>query len=349
MKKKSILIVGAGLSGLCVSLQLQNRDCEITLVDNQINFSSRIAVGMINPLVFRRMTKSWRVDDFLPYLKIFYTELEKATSSHFFYPVPIRRLFSSEQERDFWLKKQKRDDFETYMNEVTSADYEYNGGKNPFGSGRVNETFFLDVDLFYQKVIGKIKKKGRVLNEEFDYSQLTGNNYKGVDYDDIIFCQGYLNKDNPFFNYLPIDPTKGQVLTIQSNTLPEDVSLNRKCFILPKGNQHFKVGSTYEWHNTSTHITEASKQHILNNLSYIIDEKVEVVEQIAGVRPTVKDRRPVIGTHTKYKNYHIFNGLGAKGYMLAPLLSLEFVEYLLDGKKLDSEIDISRFSNSNEE
>ena len=77
--KKSMLIVGAGLSGICVSLQLLKRGCSVTLVDNQKNVSSRVAVGMINPLVFRRMTKSWRVDEFLPYLKTFYRELEKET------------------------------------------------------------------------------------------------------------------------------------------------------------------------------------------------------------------------------------------------------------------------------
>ncbi len=345
-KKKSILVVGAGLSGLCIGLHLQKNNCNVTLVDNGVNFSSRIAVGMINPLVFRRMTKSWRVDDFLPYLKSFYNSIEEQTNSHFFFPVPIRRLFSSEQEHDFWLKKEKREDFKPYMNTVTPEDYLYDQAKNPFGSGRVNETFFLDTDLFYTKTLGLIEEKGIVVREEFDFNQLKQNTYKNINYDEIIFCQGYLNKDNPYFNYLPIDPTKGQVLTVHSETLPENVSLNRKCFILPKGNKKFKVGSTYEWHNTSTNITEASKLHILENLSYIIDEEVSVVEQIAGVRPTVKDRRPVIGTHPQHKNYHIFNGLGAKGYMLAPLLSKEFVDYLLYNENLSPEVDINRFINS---
>ncbi len=345
-EKKSILVVGAGLAGICVSLQLQENNCAVTLVDNEVNFSSRVAVGMINPLVFRRMTKSWRVDEFLPYLKSFYNTLEETTESHFFFPIPIRRLFSSEQERDFWLKKEKREDFEQYMNKVSPDDYSYSGGKNPFGSGRVNETYFLDVNLFYQKMMKKIEKEGSILREEFNFNELDGTLYKNIEYDEIIFCQGYLNKDNPFFKHLPIDPTKGQVITVKSTSLPEDVSLNRKCFILPKGDKTFKVGSTYEWHNTTTDITEESKQHILDNLSFIIDEEVEVIDQIAGVRPTVKDRRPVIGTHSKFKNYHIFNGLGAKGYMLTPLLSKEFVDYLLNNKPLSNEVDINRFSKS---
>jgi len=338
-----MLVVGAGLSGVCVSLQLLKRGCDVTLIDNQINHSSRVAVGMINPLVFRRMTKSWRVDEFMPYLKSFYKNLEKETNSSFFHAVPIRRLFSSEQEREFWLKKEKRDDFSDYMTLVDQSDYDYSAAKNPFGSGRVKESYFVDVDVLYKSASNYIKEKGSIVNEEFDFAKLHNSSYKGVSYDGVIFCQGYLNKDNPFFKDLPIDPTKGQVLTISSEEIPEDVSLNRKCFILPRGNKQFKVGSTYEWHNTTTNITEDAKNIILENLSYITEEKVKVVEQIAGIRPTVKDRRPTLGTHAEHPYYHVFNGLGAKGYMIAPLLSEEFVDYLLKGKELDKEVDIGRF------
>jgi len=341
--KKSMLIVGAGLSGICVSLQLLKRGCSVTLVDNQKNVSSRVAVGMINPLVFRRMTKSWRVDEFLPYLKTFYRELEKETNTTFFHPVPIRRLFSSEQERDFWLKKETRKDFSQYMTAVSEEDYSYSEGKNPFGSGRVKETYFVDFDTFFKASLTLIKEKGIVINEEFNFTKLHNSTYNDTSYNGVIFCQGYLSKENPFFNDIPIDPTKGQVLTVHSKSLPENVSLNRKCFILPKGKQIFKVGSTYEWHNTTTHITEESKLHILENLSFITDEKVQVIEQVAGVRPTVKDRRPTLGTHPNHSHYHIFNGMGAKGYMIAPLLSEEFVDYLLEEKALDKEVNIQRF------
>jgi glycine/D-amino acid oxidase-like deaminating enzyme len=342
---KHFLIVGAGLSGLCVSTHLIKRGAKVTLIDNGINYSSRIAAGMINPLVFRRMTKSWRVDDFIPYIKTFYREMEKETASSFFHEIPVRRLFSSEQERDFWLKKQEQDDFQSYMHKVSEADFSYSGGKNPFGSGRVKETFYVDVDPFATGIKNWIKKNGEILLEEFEPDQLDQTTYKNTSYDAVIFCQGYLNDTNPWFDFLPLDQTKGETLTIRSQKLPEDLSLNRKCFILPKGGRLFKIGSTYGWSDPTTHITEEAKKEILHNLSFITDELVEVVEQEAGVRPTTRDRRPLLGTHPKFENYHIFNGLGAKGYMLAPLIAKEFVDYLVDGTALDKEVDISRYYN----
>jgi hypothetical protein len=104
---------------------------EPTLIDNGINFSSRIAAGLINPLVFRRMTKSWRVDEFIPFLKDFYKELEGITDSKFFFKVPIRRLFSSEQERGFWIEKEALSSFKPYMHRINAADMQYSEAKKP--------------------------------------------------------------------------------------------------------------------------------------------------------------------------------------------------------------------------
>ena len=340
---KHFLIVGAGLAGLTVSAHLIQRGAKVTLVDNGINHSSIIAAGMINPLVFRRMTKSWRVDEFMPYLKTFYRELEEKTSTHFFNHVPIRRLHSSEQERGYWLKKQEREDFQAYMHRVTEDDTSYDGALNDFGSARLKETYFVDVHSFFPTIKQWISKNGSILDEHFSYTDLNGNSYCGVAYHGVIFCEGYLGKNNPWFGDLPLHQTKGETLVVRSEKLPDGVSLNRKCFMLPKGNQLFKIGATHSWHDASTHITEEGKKELLEKLSYIVDENVEVVEHEAGVRPTVIDRRPLIGTHLEHAYYHIFNGLGTKGYMLAPLLAKEFVEYLLDDLTLDKEVDISRF------
>lgn len=342
-KKRKILVVGAGLSGVSVSIQLIRKGVDVTLIDNGINYSSIVAAGMINPLVFRRMTKSWRVNDFIPYLKSFYRELEVETSSSFFHAIPVRRLFSSEQERDFWFKKQEQEDFFDFMHKVSPEDFSFDQAKNPFGSGRVKETYYVDVNSFFSNLKPWIQSRGTILFEEFQSEKLEGSIYKGVEYDDVVFCEGYLLKENPWFGELPLDQTKGQTLIVETKSIPENISLNRKCFMLPLGNHQFKIGSTYEWNDPTTHVTEEGKKEILNNLSYITDDEVTVIDQEAGIRPTTRDRRPLLGTHHTINNYHVFNGLGAKGYMLAPLIAKEFVAYLVSGVALDKEVDIKRY------
>ncbi len=67
-----ILIFGAGLAGTCLAHQLQRRGQQVLLVDSGENHSSSIAAGMVNPMVFRRMNKSWRLDEFINEAQVFY-------------------------------------------------------------------------------------------------------------------------------------------------------------------------------------------------------------------------------------------------------------------------------------
>ena len=346
MKKgKNVLIIGAGLSGLSVAVHLIRKNCAVTVIDNEINHSSAIAAGMINPLVFRRMTKSWRVDEFMPFLKSFYQSLEKETKCSFLHPITIRRMFSTQQERELWLDRQETNEYSNFMHVLSSEDDLYSEAINNFGSGRVKNSSYVDTKIFLESLKKYVGEKGKLISKEFSYSNLDELKYNDDKYDEIVFCEGYLGVDNPWFGDLPLDQTKGETLTITSSEIPENESLNRKCFVLPLGNNMFKVGSTYVWNTPDTNPTETGKTTILENLSYLTKAKFSVTDQGAGVRPTTKDRRPLIGTHLTHSNYHIFNGLGAKGYMIAPFLSAAFVDYLIDGKDLDAEIDIKRIYN----
>jgi glycine oxidase len=71
------------------------------------------------------------------------------------------------------------------------------------------------------------------------------------------------------FSVLPVTQTKGEVLTVSFEDLIWDVSLNRKCFLLPLKNGNYKVGSTYIWDTDNTEITEIGKKNI--NLSSILN------------------------------------------------------------------------------
>ena len=76
MEKLSILIVGAGIAGTSLAQQLLEKKQQVTLIDSGQNNSTAIAAGIINPIVFRRMNKSWRVDDFLQEAIAYYKNLE---------------------------------------------------------------------------------------------------------------------------------------------------------------------------------------------------------------------------------------------------------------------------------
>jgi len=342
---KHFLIIGGGIAGTSAAYQLLERDCQVTLMDAGYNHSTLVAAGQINPMVFRRMTKSWRVDEFLPFARSWYELLEKQTGMSIIEDKPIRRLFAHEQEKEDWLKRQDQDEFSAYLSPITDADLHFDKAINLCGSGRVKHSFYIQSEAFLSamKLVIQNHPQGNWLEKKVDFNSFDPSNTscEGVVYDGIIFCTGFENDANAYFNFLNVEKTKGEVLTVQSD-MYSDESLNRRCFVLPKGNREFRVGSNYEWNANDVEPTEKAQETILDNLSSLVENDFTVVDHVAGIRPTVKDRRPLMGEHPDIQGFFAFNGLGAKGYMLAPLLGKELVEFILDGKELDKEVDLHR-------
>lgn len=340
-----VLVVGCGVAGICLTHELLQVDCEVHVIDNGQNVSSTVAAGIINPLVFRRMTLSWRVSEFIPFAYKKYREMEQITGTSFFHPLVIRRLFPSEQELEFWKKKQLLPEYSDYMETLTEEDLHFPLEQNTFGTGRVKQASYIDAKGFIESNRNYFQSQGILSKETFNHQELDAENviYKGTKYEFIVFAEGKDSTYNPLFGYLPLQQTKGEVLTIQSETIYSEESLNRKCFLLPLGNHQFKVGSTYVWDTDNTIPTEEGLQTITENLKSLTSEPYTILEHQAGVRPTVLDRRPLLGRHPRFPKMAIANGLGAKGYMLAPLLMNELLKYLLEGQEIPKDSHISRF------
>ena len=122
MEKLSILIVGAGIAGTSLAQQLLEKKQQVTLIDSGQNNSTAIAAGIINPMVFRRMNKSWRVDDFLKEAIAYYKNLEDDLNIKLIKPLFLRRLFSSLQEKEFWEKRQFEKEYSAYLEILTTED-----------------------------------------------------------------------------------------------------------------------------------------------------------------------------------------------------------------------------------
>lgn len=343
---KHFLIIGGGIAGTCAAFQFLERNCRVTLVDSNENHSSRVAAGQINPIVFRRMTKSWRVDDFLPFARQFYENLERLTNLKIIVDKPIRRLFAHAQERQEWLKRQELPEFEPYLKKLDDEDLLFDKAKNFCGSGFVKQSFYVQSENFLKgmKTLIENHKNGNWIESKIDYADIKPNSttWNKTAYDGILFCDGYLNMHNPYFNFIAVDQTKGEVLTIASDIYDEE-SLNRKCFVLPQENGLYRVGSTYEWNCADLQPTDNARKEIEDNLKSLVDNPFTVVGHAVGIRPTTKDRRPAMGKHPDIDGFYLFNGLGAKGYLLAPLLGKEMVEFILDKKPLHEEQDLRRY------
>ena len=219
--------------------------------------------------------------------------------------------------------------------------------KAPFGYGKVQQTGYLDVKVFVEEYSKFLEGLGVLNKEAFDYDSVVFEDncisYNGINAKQIIFAEGFGLHSNPYFNDLPLDGTKGELLLIKSPNLRLNEIINSSVFLIPIGNDLYKVGATYEWKDKTNLPTMEGKQELLDKLNEVITCEYEVLEHFAGVRPTVKDRRPLVGRHNIHNNLYVLNGLGTRGVMLGPFLANQLFQNIENNNPLDAEIDIHRF------
>lgn len=192
----------------------------------------------------------------------------------------------------------------------------------------------------------KIHEPNAFLNEKYDPAELLetddGFQYKNIECQNIIFCQGTAISQNPLTANIQLKPAKGEILLIKSEEHVEGIIPQNGVFLLPLGNNLYKVGSNFEWNNLDYKATENAKNEILAKLTKWFKAPFEIIDHQAGIRPSSLDRRPIIGRLPNRSNAYVFNGLGSKGVALAPFYSDLLCKYIYDGVELPYEVDVSR-------
>jgi hypothetical protein len=274
----------------------------------------------------------------MPYAEQFYEKIESELGVNIIEKKKIYKLFSSFEDENNWMVKQQDTRFSNYLMPIENKTLQ--NVKSNYGFGVVNTFGNMNTTLFLEKSKEFFISKGvTFIDEIFNYKHVEDTN------ENILFCEGYDVVKNPFFNYLPLKPTHGEVLIIETDEFKFEHVLNKNMFIVHLKDNLFKVGATYNWELTEPVCTEKAKSELIEKLTSITDFKFKIVNQIAGIRPTVKDRRPLIGQHPKHQNLFVFNGLGTKGVMIAPYYAQQLLDSILHQKPLEKEVDINRFSN----
>ena len=346
-KTHDYLIVGGGLAGSTLAFFLRKKGKSVMLVDNPNRIkASKIAVGMFNPVVFRRLLFSWEAEVLLPFAEKYYREIEAISDGDIYFPKPYYKLFGSKEE-EFWNQRIVSGDLGNYVTLPVRYPH-FNGLKAPFGYGLVNNAGTLNIPDYLDTIHKLLEADGSIQYERFAYEnlQITDNHfqYNSNLAKEIIFAEGWHMLKNPWFNYLPLRPTKGDVLTIEASDLKLDAMVNKNVFIVPLGNNLFRAGSTYNWKDQTEVPTEEGMQELIEKLDTIIDVPYKIVKHECGIRPASADRRMFIGEHPEIKNMHVFNGLGTKGVMLVPYFAEQFSSYLLDQiLGIREEVSVRRF------
>ena len=346
MKEVDYIVVGCGLAGISFCEVLRAHGKSFLVFDDGSQKSSIVAAGMYNPVILKRFTSVWKAKEQIEIAKTFYANLERLLDIKLDYQLPVYRRLASVEEQNNWYAACDKPGMEDFL--VSDVIKNTNPAiVAPFGFGEVLETGRVDTANLLKHYKLFLKTINSYFDVSFDYSEIKflekGIGYKNVKANHLVFAEGFGMVKNPFFKQLPLNVAKGEVLTIEAPELKASVILKSSVFVIPEKDDLYTVGATYNWDDSTNIPTEVAKKELVEKLKELITCPFKVVHHEAGIRPTVKDRKPLVGRHPEHSNLSILNGLGTRGVMIGPYVAEQLFQYVEKGMPLDPEIDINRF------
>ena len=348
--KVDYIIVGLGLAGLAFVEKLIEAKKSFIVFEDDSQTSSLVAGGVYNPVILKRFSPVWNAKEQLAIALPFYEHLEKKFNTTFDQKFVIKKAFKSIEDQNNWFSAFDKPTVAPFLDaKLDKKTYKGVVGEHYFGNVKEGGRIYTHklVETYRQY----LKNNQKIRFEKFCHNEICFEDhlvfYKNIQSEKIVFCEGFGVKQNPYFNHLPLEEVKGEIITIYAPNLNIDFLLKSTLFVLPLGNHRYKVGATFNHKNKTSIPSIEGKEELVEKLKKVITVPYKITDQSAGVRPAVKDRRPMAGVHHKHKQLSVLNGLGTRGVMIAPTLAENLFKHIEYDEKLDPEIDIKRFNENN--
>lgn len=342
--KYDYLIVGGGYAGIFFAHQLIKHNKSFLLITDGKRSASEVSAGIVNPVVLKRFTTFWLALEQIDSLKLSLFEIESYTGKNYLIDESIFRIFHDDKEKKLWIDKSNNEDLAPFL---SKEFYELDVVNNPNDCGRVYHSCRLNVSEFFEGMYSYLRRTKHLKREKFNFEKLDAEakTYNGVEYTNIVFAEGIAVRHNPFFSELPVHPNKGHHLTVRlDKPLVDQYSLKKKHFLFPLSNGKYYYGGTYDREDLTEEVKEKSKEQLVTGLQEIYPHNFHVRNVNYGFRPTVKDRRPILGAHPEVGGMFVFNGLGARGILNGNFFAKELFDFIEKGVPLREEVDLKRFS-----
>lgn len=350
---RNTLIVGAGLAGCLLAWRLRAAGESVLVIgDSTKSCAASVAAGVINPVTGRWAVKSWQIDALLPEAERSYRAIEAELGVEIYHPIPLRRFCQNEADLKRIGRRSRNPRYADVLGELCPPGEAPEALSDSCGSFEIHGAAYVDLPPLLEAMRADLQAAQSYREGFFDHKALQQDTDQGWHYEDcsaerVVFCEGAAVRHNPFFPNLPMKPVKGETLAFRCPELelPRSIFHNGK-WLLPYGENRYRIGATYDEDDLSEAPTASAKATLLKGLADILKTvpKLEIEQHLAGLRPSTKDARPIMGKHPDHKGLFLLNGLGSKGASLAPLMTRQFTEYLLEGRPLDPEVDLARFA-----
>ena len=327
-------IVGQGIAGTALAWQCHLRGVPFCIVDEpRTSTASKVAAGLVTPIAGQRLTltQGW---SFLMEMEAFYRAVGSLLGTAFYHRHETVRYLATEVEAMRWQKRIGDPVFEEELLPGVPSLASEVFHVPTFGAFRMKRAGFLKVNAWLEASRKWFLKNGlyeesRIELEDCEHGAGTW-----------VFANGPWMLGVSAFDWLPIRFAHGDILTLTIPDLVDDARIfNASAWLLPLGEGLWRAGSTYEaLGHPETRPSAGGRATVEANVQKILRCPYDVVDHAAAVRPVTLTRFPTMGRHPGKPHLAWFGGFSSKGVLTAPTYARRFLDHLLDGEALPSEV-----------
>ncbi len=352
MKSYDVIVIGAGIAGLCAARELAKRKQKVLVVEPEApgGAASRAAAGILDPYTEAEqksplLALGMRALEFYP---SFLDEISRRPSTEVEYEkLGILYLALNAKDEKFlksrydWQVKQglpvefhSREEtkkMEPQVSEKTLSSVSYPGVP------KLNARKLLDQIFKAAQAAGVEIKTGAKGAEVW----IEGGKIRGVKIGSssmgapaLVYAAGCWTRLNEIVGISrKVTPVRGQILILKSNrSLYPNRMLHtlRWAYLIPWPGERLLVGSTLEAGEFENCVTPEGQEDILNRVSEMMEgiRMLPVESSWSGLRPFVEGGMPVIGP-TGIPGLFLAAGYYRSGILIAPLVGKLLAEGML--------------------
>lgn len=348
--KREIVIIG-GIVGSTAAFYLsQEKDCQVTLIDEGTGTATRAAAGIICPWLSQRRNQDWyhltaSGAAFYPQLM---SDLQELGFSNPAYKQTGTLVFKNKEKllkklENIALERREKAPMIGELNLFTGQSVTQiipqlsteQGAILASGGGRVDGNLLLDhlQEAFLQNGGRLLHGKAELMDE-----QTISINQQVLKTDQIILAVGAWLPQllTPLDYTVDVRPQKGQLLEIETDFTTDEWSgcmLHGEIDILPFENGKLVIGASHEDDMGFDLTLDDDKiEKMKETASQFIPELAElpISARRVGIRAYTSDYSPFYGNLSDQEHIWVASGLGSSGLTSGPFIGWQIAQEILD-------------------
>ncbi len=344
-KTYDAIIIGAGIIGLSLGLELREHGLSVVVLERREpgREASWAAAGMLaaqdphTPAALREMAL-WSAELYPAFIR--YLEELSGASTGF---SQSGAIYVSEHPRDDWRENRLSPSALTQLEPalVSTVGYIYE-----------LEEASVDPRALLVTLLSSCKRMGVEVRHEHPVQSVltTAGRATGVQTSSqsfvgavVVNCAGAWAGELP--EGAPVVPVKGQMLSVLPSAKPGVTHTIRsdQAYMLPRPDGHVVIGATLERVGFDKRVETQVIQRLLQLATSLVPSlgEARIVETWAGLRPGTPDDLPILGRAISLENYYLCTGHYRDGILLAPATA-KVMAQLIRGTTAD--LDLAAFS-----